>query len=127
MQLTGGGRVRSTEAMLALPLLGLLAVSAEPLPWVHDDWAAAKKQAIAEKKLVAVDVWATWCHTCLSMKNYILKEPPLAKVAKQHVWLSLDYDLEKNAAFFTRFPIGVFPTFLVVDPEREEIVARWPG
>lgn len=108
---------------LALVLLS----ASDPLPWINDDWQKAMAQAKAEKKLVAVDVWATWCHSCLSMKNYVLKEAPLAKVAKQHVWLALDYDLEKNAAFFGKYPVNVFPTFMVVDPEKEQVVARWAG
>lgn len=115
--------------MLALSLaVSLLAApTADRLPWVRDDWTEAKNRATASKKLVAVDVWATWCHTCLSMKNFVLTEAPLAKVADTHVWLALDYDLEKNAAFFAKFPIAAFPTFLVIDPVKEEVVARWVG
>lgn len=95
--------------------------------WIHDDWTRAKQTAKKQNKLVAVDVWATWCHTCLSMKNYVLKRAPLAKVRGQHTWLSLDYDKEENAAFFEVFPIGAFPTFLVIDPRSDQIVARWVG
>jgi len=113
--------------MLASALLALVTGATPTLPWIHDDWADAKKKAIAAKKLVAVDVWATWCHTCLSMKNYTLEEKPLAGVAGTHVWLSLDYDREKNAGFFGTFPVAAFPTFLVVDPATEQVVARWVG
>ncbi len=115
-----------------LELLALAALTAAPtassrLPWVHNDWAAAEKAAAASGKLVAVDVWATWCHTCLSMKNFVLEEKPLEAVAGQHVWLSLDYDQEKNAEFFRIFPVSSFPTFLVVDPKAKQVVARWVG
>jgi hypothetical protein len=46
---------------LALGIASLL-VAAQPsvLPWVHDDWPAAAREASASGKLVAVDVWATW-------------------------------------------------------------------
>ncbi|MCA9553530.1 MAG: thioredoxin family protein [Myxococcales bacterium] len=108
-------------------LVTAAAPSASSIRWVEDDWPAARAQAKREKKLVAVDVWATWCHTCLSMKNYVLTEPELAPLAKQHVWLSLDYDLEKNAKFFERHPVSVFPTFLVLDPKTDRVVARWAG
>jgi thiol-disulfide isomerase/thioredoxin len=114
--------------MLAPALLALLtSAPTTTLPWIADDWAAAKKAAVTANKLVAVDVWATWCHTCLSMKNYTLEEKPLARVAAQHVWLALDYDRESNAAFFGTFPVSAFPTFLVVDPVSEQVVARWVG
>jgi len=108
-------------------LLLLTLAAPDPIAWIHDDWAKAKAAALEEKKLVAIDVWATWCHSCLSMKNFTLKEAPLAEVASTHVWLALDYDLPANAAFFARFPISAFPTFMVVDPAKDEVVARWLG
>lgn len=115
------------SAILFATLAAAPAHDSSGIDWVEDDWAAAKKRAAAEKKLIAVDVWATWCHTCLSMKNFVLTEKPLASVAKQHVFLSLDYDKEKNAAFFAKYPINAFPTFLVVDPSSDRIVGRWVG
>jgi tetratricopeptide (TPR) repeat protein len=113
--------------MLSAALLLLVSAGPEPIAWVHDDWNKAKAVARSQSKLVVVDAWATWCHSCLSMQNYVLKEPPVTKIAKDYVWLSLDYDLAKNTDFFRLFPVDVFPTFLVVDPEKELVVARWPG
>ena len=63
-------------------LVTAAAPSASGIRWVEDDWPAARAQAKRDKKLVAVDVWATWCHTCLSMKNYVLTEPELAPLAR---------------------------------------------
>lgn len=100
---------------------------AGPIPWVHDDWAAAAARAQAEGKTVAVDVWATWCHTCLSMTNFVFTDPAFSKVADKHVWLALDYDLEKNAAFFERHPVSAFPTFLVITPKDDRVISRWAG
>lgn len=98
-----------------------------PLSWT-DRWPAALAKARAEgKRTIAVDVWATWCHTCLSMKHYVLSDPAMAELAERHVWLALDYDLEDNAAFFERHPVSVFPTFLVLDAETEAVIARWAG
>ena len=116
------------SAALMLATLALAgAPSADPLPWIHDDWPAAKARAAKDGKLVAIDVWATWCHTCLSMKNFTLKEAPLRRVAGTHTWLSLDYDLPANAAFFSKFEINAFPTFMVIDPATDEVVSRWLG
>lgn len=110
-------------------LLALLAAppDASGIQWIHDDWAAAEKRAKAEKKGIAVDVWATWCHTCLSMKSTILTQAPLAAVKDQLVWLVLDYDLPKNAAFFDKYPVGAFPTFMVIDGASGAVNGRWMG
>jgi thioredoxin-like negative regulator of GroEL len=114
-------------ALLTLSTAAAPGAGSSGLRWHHDDWPAARAEAQAKGKLVAIDVWATWCHTCLSMKNYVLTEPELAAVADTHVWLALDYDLERNAAFFAAHPVSVFPTFLVVDPAADQVVARWAG
>ncbi|HEY4120714.1 MAG TPA: thioredoxin family protein, partial [Byssovorax sp.] len=49
----------------------------EPVAFVEDDLAAATARAANEKKALFVDVWAPWCHTCLSMKNFVLSSPDL--------------------------------------------------
>jgi len=112
---------------MALALPSNTGHQAAQLHWVHDDWAKAKSQAKKEGKLVAVDVWATWCHTCLAMKNYALKSKEVASVANQHIWLEMDYDRPQNAAFFKAYPINAFPTFMVIDPRNDKVVARWLG
>ncbi|MCK6548350.1 thioredoxin family protein [Myxococcota bacterium] len=123
--------------LTSLAVLALLAPSAPPEPtevidrsgitWIADDWEKAKAQAIEAKQLVAIDVWATWCHSCLSMKNFALKEATLAKVAPKHTWLMLDFDRPENGTFFAKYPIAAIPTFLVIDPKTETVVARWLG
>jgi tetratricopeptide (TPR) repeat protein len=95
--------------------------------WIQDDWQLAKKTALAKKQLIAVDVWATWCHTCLSMKNYTFTEKRFAELKDGLTWLMLDYDKETNAAFFKKFNAAALPTFMVIDPAKETVVGRWVG
>ena len=52
-----------------------------PIQWLHDDWIAALVKAREENKPLVVDVWAPWCHTCLSMKHYVLSDPSMASFA----------------------------------------------
>jgi thioredoxin-like negative regulator of GroEL len=116
---------------MLVELLLLLATSPANDPsgirWIDDDWQQAKKTAIEKNQLIAVDVWATWCHTCLSMKNYTLKEARFAGLRDRMTWLMLDFDNEKNASFFQKFPTGALPTFLVIDPKTDSVVSRWVG
>lgn len=95
--------------------------------WIHDDWKKAKDEAIAAHQLVAIDVWATWCHSCLSMKAYVLGDKAMAPAAKLHTWLMVDFDRPENAALFQKIPVGALPTFLVVDPTNDTVVSRWVG
>lgn len=112
-------------------LLSTVLLAATPdasgIPWIRDDWSQALAKAKAEKKAVAVDVWATWCHTCISMQTTILNQPELARVKDDLVWVALDYDLPKNSAFFEQYPVGAFPTFMVIDPSSGAVNGRWMG
>ncbi len=98
-------------------------------PWLEDDWGGALAKARAEKKLLFVDAWATWCHTCRSMKAFVLTNDVLASAAPDFVFLSLDTERDANAEACKKLPLTVLPTFFVVDPSAPDapIVARWEG
>src|SRR5688500_7485568 len=55
--------------------------------WIEDDYARALAEARKKKVPLVIDMWATWCHTCLSMQNYVLTEANLAKHWDRFVWL----------------------------------------
>jgi thioredoxin-like negative regulator of GroEL len=97
------------------------------IKWFKDDPEAAFARARSEQKLVVVDLWAAWCHTCLSMKEFVLTDAKLPGVAARFVFLSLDTELEKNADFLRRFPTSGWPTFYVLEPAGPSVRGRWLG
>lgn len=99
----------------------------EALPFVHDDYARALAEAKKSKRPIFVDAWAPWCHSCLSMRAYVLTDPSLAPLANDLVWLTIDTEKDANAAFVSRFTNRVWPTLWILDPERETPILRWEG
>jgi tetratricopeptide (TPR) repeat protein len=61
------------------------------------------------------------------MRATVLRDPALVKMAGRFVWLEIDTEKEGNAGFLEKFPIEVWPTFLVIDPVTEKPVLRWLG
>ena len=60
--------------MIAALLLAL-ATHAAPndasgIAWIENDFDGAVAKAALQGKPVFVDVWALWCHSCLSMKRW---------------------------------------------------------
>lgn len=101
--------------------------SHEVLPFIHDDYPRALTEARARKKPIFVDAWAPWCHSCLSLRSYVLTDPSLAPIAKDYVWLSIDTEKESNAPFVAKFPHEALPTLWVIRPADEAVLLRWAG
>jgi tetratricopeptide (TPR) repeat protein len=97
------------------------------LSWIEDDVPGAMTKAKAEGKLVFVDTWAEWCHTCLSMRHFVLDAPALRSLGDSVVFVSVDTENEKNAAFVDKVAIDVWPTFFVLDPKSGDVLGYWPG
>jgi thiol-disulfide isomerase/thioredoxin len=88
--------------------------------FIEDDLDAAVARARGgagdARKLIVVDAWAPWCHTCLSMQREVLSRPELVAFEDRVVFVAIDTDREKNAAFVAAHPLRVWPTFFVLDP-----------
>ncbi len=61
------------------------------------------------------------------MRAFVFTDRALERHAGRFVWLSIDAEKKQNAGFLEKHPILGFPTFLVIDAEKEEAVFRWLG
>ncbi|HEX9163039.1 MAG TPA: thiol reductase thioredoxin [Thermoanaerobaculia bacterium] len=61
------------------------------------------------------------------MRAYVFSDKSLERYAGRFVWLSVNTEDEKNAAFLAKYPIPAVPTLLVLDPRGEKIVNRYVG
>ena len=98
--------------------------------WIKDDWSAAKAASKKANLPLVVDMWAPWCHTCISMKHTVLLDPGLSGHAKRFVWLALDTDKAVNAAALAKLPVSAWPTFYVLAPSAgraPEVAAQFLG
>jgi thiol-disulfide isomerase/thioredoxin len=102
-------------------------VSHEPLPFIHDDYPRALAEAKKQNKPIFVDAWAPWCHSCLSMKSFVLNDPVLEPIAKDYVWLAIDTERENNAPFVAKFTHDALPTLWVIRAEDEAVAWKWTG
>lgn len=95
--------------------------------FIEDDFGKALKTAKAQKKLLFVDAWAPWCHTCLSMKEQVFTRDAFKVFEKDVVFAAVDTEKAKSAAFLEKYPIDVWPTLLFIDPAKETVVLKWLG
>ena len=96
------------------------------MSWIVDDYPAALACAKHKKLPIVIDLWAPWCHTCLSMQTTVFTDPSFSAERERFVWLSLDTDREQNAAALTKLSISAWPTFYVLGPD-EAVLSRYVG
>lgn len=112
----------------APPATSAIAVATRAAPvFIEDDYARALAEAKEKKRPLFVDAWAPWCHSCLSMRAYVLSDPALAPLANELVWLAIDTEKDQNVAFTSKFGNRVWPTLWVIDPATETATLRWEG
>jgi thiol-disulfide isomerase/thioredoxin len=97
------------------------------LPFVEDDYPAALADARRTGRPIFVDAWAPWCHSCLSLRSFVLTDPLLAPLADRYVWLSIDTEKERNAAFVAKFTHESLPTLWVIRGDDESVLRKWSG
>lgn len=101
------------------------------LEWT-EDFAAAKRQAKTEKKLVLMDFTGSdWCRNCMRLRGQVLDTPEFEEYAKEKfVFMEVDCPRTKklpdkltkqNAELCNTYHISGFPTLLVVTPKGEVV------
>jgi tetratricopeptide (TPR) repeat protein len=61
------------------------------------------------------------------MKATVFTDEAIREQAGRFVWLEIDTDKAQNTAFREQYPIRALPTYLVVEPDREQVILRWVG
>jgi len=98
-----------------------------PLSWIADDYPNALACARQKKVPLVLDLWAPWCHTCLSMQTTVLMDKSFADDQAKFVFATLDTDRESNAPALAKLAISAWPTFYVVSSVDEVVLARFVG
>jgi thiol-disulfide isomerase/thioredoxin len=113
-----------TTALLLSTVLAAAPLGPKP---IEDDYAKALAEAKKAKKLLFVDAWAPWCHTCVFMREHVLNQPAFSPFEKDVVFASIDTEKTSNAPFLEKFPVTIWPTLFFIDPSSETLVFKWIG
>src|ERR1700687_4210214 len=99
-----------------LSLLIAASIAAPPLQFIEDDYPKALEQARADNKPLFIDFSAAWCHSCLSMRRYVLADEGMKPVGDSMVWLAIETEAEKKKQGGGQVPLHVLATLLRLAP-----------
>lgn len=85
-------------------------------PFLTLSFPEASKKAEAEKKLLFLDFYATWCGPCKVMDRTTFKDPKVVEFLKTKV-VALAIDGDKEGALAQKFRIGGYPTLIFAKPD----------
>ncbi|CAN5743691.1 hypothetical protein BH10BAC2_BH10BAC2_45860 [soil metagenome] len=91
--------------------------------FIEQDWNKALEQAKAEKKLVFVDIYATWCGPCKMLKRNTFSDEAAAKFFNEHfINVSIDGELGVGPELSTKYGLNAYPFLLVTDEKGNPVL-----
>lgn len=105
------------KLLIACILGGLhICSSAQGITFEHGNFAAVCAKAKAEKKLVFIDVYTSWCGPCKHMAATVFKQDNVGQYFNSH-FINYKIDAEKGEgkALAAKYKIQYYPTYLFID------------
>ena len=88
--------------------------------WIADDYPAALACAKQKKLPLVIDLWAPWCHTCLSMQTTVFTDPSFAARRTTSSCSRRSTPIARRTPRrSTKLAISAWPTFYVIGARRE--------
>nr|WP_315151124.1 thioredoxin fold domain-containing protein [uncultured Flavobacterium sp.] len=88
-----------------------------------DSWELAKKQAVAEHKLILVDLYFTGCAPCAQMDKEVFPDPKVASLLETD-FITFKSDILKEEIgkkLSMKYGVTGFPTFLFINSDGKVI------
>ncbi len=95
--------------------------------FINKTMEQALKKAAAEKKLLFVDSYATWCGPCKQMDKKVFTDPEVINYFDTNfINIKIDVDTEEGQAIAKKYYIDEVPTLLFMNAEGK-IIRRLSG
>ena len=92
-------------------------------------WSRVLKKAAAEKKLVFVDCYTSWCIPCKKLAQNTFPDKAVGDYFNGR-FVNVQYDMEKDSVGVMarrKYGVAAFPTLLFVNPTTEEVIHKVVG
>jgi thioredoxin-like negative regulator of GroEL len=94
---------------------------------IEDNFRAARVASSRRNVPLIIEAWAPWCHTCRSLREVVMRDPQIVKLADVVQFASIDVDRKENEEFLERFPVRSLPTIFILEPESDVPSVKWLG
>jgi thiol-disulfide isomerase/thioredoxin len=89
---------------------------AQGITFEHGNFAAVCAKAKAEKKLVFIDVYTSWCGPCKYMAATVFKKDNVGQYFNsQFINFKIDAEKGEGKALAAKYKVQFYPTYLFID------------
>ncbi|GAA4406145.1 hypothetical protein GCM10023187_25270 [Nibrella viscosa] len=86
------------------------------IQFTEASWAAILKKAKAEKKVIFLDAYASWCGPCkLLQKNVFTKKEVGDYFNRQFINVKMDMEKGEGPSVAQMYPLEAYPTLFFID------------
>lgn len=98
------------------------------IKFFHGTWAETLAKAKAEKKIIFMDAYTTWCGPCKMMQSRTFPDKKLGDYFNQK-FISVKIDMEdgEGVSLAQMYGVEAYPTLFFIDPSGGKIVKRVLG
>ena len=94
----------------------------EGIQFVDANWASVLQKAKAEKKIIFLDAYASWCGPCkLLQKNVFPRQDVGAYFNKNFINVKVDMERGEGPQLARMYPLEAYPTLFFITPEGKVI------
>ncbi len=91
--------------------------------FIEDDWNTALQKAQKEKKLIFIDIYATWCGPCKMLRQYTFTDTAVGRFFNNNfVNISVDGEKGVGPQLAQQFSIEGYPSLIITDATGKPVL-----
>lgn len=86
------------------------------IKFTEGNWAAILKRAKAEKKVIFLDAYTTWCGPCKLLQKNVFTKPEVGALFNQKfINVKVDMESGEGPKLAQKYPLEGYPTLFFID------------
>lgn len=97
--------------------------SATGIKFTEASWKKIVEKAKAEKKLIFMDAYTTWCGPCKMLQARVFPDKNLGEFFNQNfVNAAIDMESDEGVRLSSIYEVNAYPSLLFIDPNTGKVV-----